>query len=97
MTAHNLNLDGFGLRQKFAFVRQILRRKLVHLIFDFGKVVRSERLFAQELVEKPIIDRRPKPPVPPAGPVSLAGPEELKQEFARSAGKPRLVLFLSPT
>ena len=42
-------------------------------------------------------DARSAPESSPARLTVLAGPEQLRQEFSRRAGHPRLVLFLSPT
>src|SRR6266478_5373748 len=53
-----VEVQGFRLGNELAFVRQILRGKLVHLFFDFGEVFLGERLIAQEFVEKAGVDRR---------------------------------------
>src|SRR6266436_9832814 len=47
----------FGLGNEFALVGQILRRQLVHFVFDFGEVFLGERLIAQEFVEKASVNR----------------------------------------
>ena len=53
-----VKLDGLGLGQVLAFVRQILRGKFVHFLFDFRKVVEGERLLAHEFVKKAVVDWR---------------------------------------
>ena len=53
-----VKVQSLGLWDELAFVRQVLRGKLVHLFFDFGEVRRSERFLAQKFVEKASIDRR---------------------------------------
>src|SRR5437762_13629927 len=53
-----VEVQSFRLRDEFALVWQILRRELVHLLFDFGEVFLSERLITQEFVEKARVDGR---------------------------------------
>ena len=53
-----VELEGFGFGNEFALVRQVLRSELVHLLFNFREIFRSERLVAQKFVEKTGIGRR---------------------------------------
>jgi len=47
-----VEIEGFGLGDELALVRQILSGELVHLFFDFGEIVRCKRLFAEKFVEE---------------------------------------------
>ena len=53
-----VQLDGFGLGQQLALVGNVRARQFVHLLFDARQVFGSERLLAQELVEKAGVDGR---------------------------------------
>ncbi len=53
-----VELESFGLGNELALVGQVLRGELVHLLFDFREIFRSERLLAEEFVEKTGIGRR---------------------------------------
>src|SRR6266851_1618549 len=53
-----VEVESFGLGNEFALVGQILRRQLVHFIFDFGEIFLGERLIAQEFVEKASVNWR---------------------------------------
>ena len=53
-----VQLDSLRLGHQLAFVLQILRRKLVHFLFNFREIVGSKRFVAQEFVEESSIDRR---------------------------------------
>ncbi len=53
-----VEVQRFGLGNKLALVRQVLGSEFVHLFFDLCEVFLSERLIAQEFVEKAGVDRR---------------------------------------
>lgn len=53
-----VEIERFRLGNKLALVRQILRGKFVHLLFDFRQVFGSERFLAQKFVEKAGVNRR---------------------------------------
>ncbi len=52
-----VELERFRLGNKLALIGQILGRKLVHLLFDFGEIFLRERLVTEEFVEKAGVDR----------------------------------------
>jgi hypothetical protein len=53
-----VQLERFRLGQKFAFVWQVLRRKLAHFGFNLDQVFRSEWFFTQKFIEKSCVDGR---------------------------------------
>ena len=73
-----VELNGFGLGQQFALVRQILRGQLAHFCFDFRQILGSERLFAQEFVEEAIVHRRPDPQLHIRKKLSHRGGEKMR-------------------
>ena len=53
-----VKLDRFGLGQQLPLIGKILRRKLVHLVLDFGQILGRERFLPQKLVKKSGLDGR---------------------------------------
>lgn len=53
-----VKLDGLGLGNEPSLVGQVLRRELVHFLFDFGQIFRREGLVAEKFVEEAGVDGR---------------------------------------
>src|SRR5229473_3274674 len=58
LVGFSVELESFGLGDELSLVGEILSGELVHFGFDFGEVVGSKRLVAEEFVEEAGVDGR---------------------------------------